>query len=244
MGIPRDVIEELYRALSVYSRNDPVPRGDCDVEPEEVQTLARVPLRELSVDQLFNFAFHAVTGWGEVAHFKHFLPRLLELAGTPEANDVPTLNADWLGDKLVRAGWSEWPSREREAIGRWWTALWEHALAQPLEAWWSARWVLGGCVRAGCDPRPFLDRWAADGGRDAVRHLASWLSYAERLPEQGLRGDGWDGVADDALAVIERWLREPARREALERARAAAGEDPLIAGALVTWDRWCGAKKR
>lgn len=123
-----DSVAELYNAFEHY----PAPKqmsgspvyGHLD---EWNRDLARHPLREIPAASLGRFAFKALTTWGEVEGFKHFLPRMLELLPFERIE----FEAWVLLDKLNVGKWGEWPTGERQAITRYLEAFWELLLTDP-----------------------------------------------------------------------------------------------------------------
>ncbi len=107
-----DAIEHLYAVFGRYPAR-PVDGCPCCVTREDQAALAAAPLRALGEEHLSRYGNKALTTWGETPDFKHFLPRLLELAAA---------GADWPIDlehqarKLEYAGWRTWPTVEREAV--------------------------------------------------------------------------------------------------------------------------------
>src|SRR5438270_7631594 len=77
-------IQDLYRVFAAYPA-DPT-MGYCDhcITAEEVARLFEVPLSDLTARALSRYTGKAMTTWGEMADFKHFLPRVLELAAADE----------------------------------------------------------------------------------------------------------------------------------------------------------------
>ena len=73
-------IEQLYAALEKYPLN-------CKMNGSPLyhdlarwnQVLSAKSLRNLSVDDLRIYYFKAMTTWGDINDFKHFLPRIFEL---------------------------------------------------------------------------------------------------------------------------------------------------------------------
>src|SRR5215217_3970660 len=71
-----------------------IPRADRDA-------MRRAPLRALDAEHLRRYATSALTTWGDDVDFRHFLPRLLELAGAGAFDDF----VRWvLLSKLTYAG--------------------------------------------------------------------------------------------------------------------------------------------
>jgi hypothetical protein len=70
-----------------------------------------------------------MTTWGDLSDFKHFLPRMLELAALL---DCP-YEVFILFSKLEHAHWEAWDEKEREAVRIYMEALWEFMLSSYTE---------------------------------------------------------------------------------------------------------------
>src|SRR5688572_11844593 len=77
-----EAIEALYVAFGRYTLHHPVVGCPCCTSAEDDRLVRSKPLRRLTAADLERFAFNAVSTLGTVGDFKHFLPRLLELAAT------------------------------------------------------------------------------------------------------------------------------------------------------------------
>ncbi|HEX8660002.1 MAG TPA: hypothetical protein VF690_20835 [Hymenobacter sp.] len=86
-------------------------------------------MRELTEDDLGLYAGKAMTTWGTVDDFKHFLPRLFELTAAFRApyEEYVVLN------KLDYGRWRTWPPAEIAAVERYLLALWDIVLVS--EVW-------------------------------------------------------------------------------------------------------------
>jgi hypothetical protein len=148
-------LEQLY---SVYARY-PLPERSafCDhcVSPDDVAETRSKPLRELTANDLDRYAWNALSTWGDLAEFKHFMPRLLELVA--RAGDFGALHAPPLLTK-VGARWEEWPHDEQGAvrgfIDAWWRTTLNEFPSRPdvLE-------VLEAIAATGVDIDPYLATW-------------------------------------------------------------------------------------
>ena len=79
---------------------------------EEAERIYSMPLRELSADDLQSYARHALTTWGGIEDFKHFIPRMFDLLWTePEWTDTAILLT-----KLQSENWRLWPDSEQAGI--------------------------------------------------------------------------------------------------------------------------------
>jgi hypothetical protein len=185
-------VEGLFRAFDSAPLNDRVDYCDHCVSPEQVEALLVTPLRQLTPDQLGPLLFKAMSTWGDVAYFKHFLPRLLELVAGGAMEDLSY--PSFLPSRLACC-WSEGTEEERNAVEGF------------LRAWWSATIsrgdspcmprdvleVIDGC---GLPVKPYLDVWSMDTGEAAVGHLAAFIEDWVLI--------SWG--SDRLVIAIDRWL--------------------------------------
>jgi hypothetical protein len=171
----------------------------------------------MAPEDLSTFAFKAMTTWGEPEDYKHFLPRILELAATPHTRGGLGFSLDVICGKLERAGWRAWPAPERDAIRAWARALWGRTLTRlPGESHLSVDAVLPVVARLLDDIGPLLEAWRRDEGLGARLQLAELLSAVWPDLARGTPiGGDW---APQHRAAVERWLLEDARRRELEAA--------------------------
>lgn len=116
--------DALYGAFSRHPLRRVVEGCPHCVSDEDQARLRAVPLHRLSAEQLDRYAFKAMTTWGEADDYRHFLPRILELACSDEGAAWPGLDPDLVARKMIDAGWRDWPADERAAVARF---LDEHA---------------------------------------------------------------------------------------------------------------------
>ncbi|MCG2614729.1 hypothetical protein LZZ85_10575 [Terrimonas sp. NA20] len=105
-------IETLYRTFSVYPFRNEMEVCQCCFSEADKEKLYSKHLKDLETDDLSGFAFKAMTTWGGVDDFKHFLPRIFELL----AADDFTGDAFVVLEKLEYGKWKEWPEIEKDAI--------------------------------------------------------------------------------------------------------------------------------
>lgn len=165
------VIADLYLVFKPYRLgNDFTGCGHC-VSESDSQRLASIPLRELTVSDVNRYAFKAMTTWGTERHFKHFLPRLLELAVDDYLSyDFP----EALLGKLAYANWHSWPKAERNVIGRFLETFWVHQLNCdgdfPTDE--RIRTVLGGLAEACTSIADYLAIWQKRTAINPALHCA------------------------------------------------------------------------
>lgn len=189
------------------------------------------PVRELTVSTLDDYLTRAVTTWGSVDDFRHYVPRILDLLVTdrlPRDADPEIV----LG-KLNVAAWSTWPRPQREAVAQLLRAYWIRCLAtypgpRPIED------TLCALAQAVDDLTPLLEHWSALPTPAAARHLLDLLAGADQVElrsRRRLRDAFWHSrPAQQEQAVA--WLLSPALIRAVESAFFAAGADPDLATSL------------
>lgn len=114
--------ENLYSTFSKYSFKSSMEGCPCCVSSLDNSTLYSKPLRELEDEDLSRYAFKAMTTWGDVNDYKHYLPRIFELTATRKLM-VETFVT--LG-KLEYAKWKEWDEQEQLSIIEFLNAWWKY----------------------------------------------------------------------------------------------------------------------
>ncbi len=109
----KESINNLYEVFQSYTVLGNLRDRSCDccVTDEEIKELLSKPLKEIQPDEIYHFMSSALTTYGDINDYKHFLPRILEL----------TVDYDFLTDfhcyeKLNHANWKFWKENEVEAI--------------------------------------------------------------------------------------------------------------------------------
>jgi hypothetical protein len=119
-------IEKLYATFARYPLRASMDACPCCVTDEDMGRLCSKELRGLEENDISLYAYKAMTTWGDVEDFKHFLPRIFELAS---ASGFVVDTAVLLG-KLEYGNWSDWPENEQMAIKEiliaWWADLIQH----------------------------------------------------------------------------------------------------------------------
>jgi hypothetical protein len=110
----KTVIENLYDAFSQYTTLG-IHHCDCGcIDEEDVKKLHSKPLRQLEVDDLSSYHGSALYTWGDLEHYKHFLPRVFELYALKR--NYALIGLYEIGTKLEFAMWTEWPPNEVCAV--------------------------------------------------------------------------------------------------------------------------------
>ena len=117
-------IEHLYATFSIYTFKSKIDSCPCCVFDSDKEKIHLKQLKDLQEDDLSKYTFKAMTTWGDVNDFKHYLPRIFELIA----------KTDFIVDTFVVLGklefgkWRVWPENEQNAITKFLFAWWEDAL--------------------------------------------------------------------------------------------------------------------
>jgi hypothetical protein len=131
----RESIEELYATFGCYRLPEGWRNNFYIAQYTKEEILRSTPVRKLTDDDLSIYHWKAMTTWGSVEDFKHFVPRLLELivprAERAESYAPRGLEPFMVATKLRYGQWSTWPKRERIAVQDYFMALWSLLLVTP-----------------------------------------------------------------------------------------------------------------
>jgi hypothetical protein len=203
-------VAELYGVFAQYPLRAPVEGCPHCVSPEYQALLEAQPLREIDAEHLDLYASKAMTTWGCVDDFRHFLPRILDLAALGQLGV-------WLATvtgKLRYAEWRTWPVEEQQAIETYLMALWRRTLGRYAARFerapgpYSAEDVLVALAAADDEMQPFLEEWDALARQTeaAVAHLAEFITDISGVPYLGRRGLSINGLIGEPKRQVCRWL--------------------------------------
>ena len=220
----REALDGLYAAFSAY----PAPT-DLDGSPYKdaegmLRALRAAPLRELSHDQIGPYAGSALLTVGGVAEYKHYLPRIIEHS----VLDAPHMGTDppIIAERLKRASWRTWRTREQEALRSVFLAAWSWAVEQPpSQTRDSSEWLCG--IAALEEPViPLLADWAARPSPNALLQAASLAMWVEAIltrTEEDLAY--WSYVKPEVRGVIAGWFTNEDRIKSFQVGLEDAAED-------------------
>lgn len=152
------VVENLYQVFEPYRVTKSFQT--CDMEILTVTELQNLKgeLRQLTPPDLDRFAWKALTTWGAITDFKHFLPRLFELAlRWPTQFD----SLEVLFGKLQYGRWDTWPDDEQRAIREYLPVFWASAIEHPVTDALNCSADIALCALGNTDVDllPFLEFW-------------------------------------------------------------------------------------
>jgi hypothetical protein len=217
---PAETIDRLYRVFATVPRPPAIEYCDCCFTAAESRALLQaVPVRDLPVEALRPYADLVLLTVGDVADYRYFLPRLLEIGF---AGDFCWPDLEPLVGRLAHATWLSWSDTEVRAVRDVLMAEWASTLASDPDAA-DIDSVLCAIGSAEEELGPYLAYWTARLDRPtAAAQLLALLRYGIRPVGAGRRmvNAFWGGRADQ-VGQVTAWLASSDLRTAVAEAFAA-----------------------
>jgi hypothetical protein len=205
-------VDRLYDVFKPYRRPDALSASPVIDNGAMLAALRRASLRQLTAEDLGEYASRALTTVGDDRDYRHFLPRILELALT-DGNE--SIAAQHVGLRLALAGWRAWPAEEVAALTEFFDVSWPYVLSRhPGTGSDAADWLVArGC--AGLSAKPALEMWERPAALWTWLHLAHLVETVARgLERHGtLRSWRERGVADGFIDEVVAFLHASAGLE-------------------------------
>ena len=171
-------------------------------------------LHELDEDDLSRFTGKAMTTWGEVEDYKHFLPRIFELTAI-----YKTPYEIWIAfDKLEYGDWNNWDPQEQEAICEYMIALFENLLNDESEAAGrNFEDYFTAIFNFYPDFNSLLKLWDVFDTKASFKHLSTFIvEQANSIFEKGKVSGFLD--SDKNLTELKGWLLRKELKKKIEQA--------------------------
>ena len=162
--------EELYRVFSRYPYNSDMPACPCCTTNEHKRALTSKTLRLLQGDDIGEFAYSAITTWGDVDDLKHFLPRILEL----KAKDDLWADTFVVLGKLEYTDWRSWRKEEQDAVYNFILAWWQYAAKTKS---YYDRYDFKEFYKVVGDVNIMLERWQVSVKDKSIYSYIEFVSY-------------------------------------------------------------------
>lgn len=208
-------IEQAYVVFARYPRPTAWEAAPTRDGAAILAGLTSAPLRELTAEQIGGYAGWAITTVGGVDHYRHFLPRILELSARGAAGQIG-LAPPSLAQKLNHAGWRSWPNDEYVAISTLFAAAWpiHRETGSHHEA--AADWLCAIALLGG-DVRPLLSGWlSADPSTHALVQAGWLVMSADSFLGPQSEADYWAEADPDSFGQVLAWMFSPPVKSALE----------------------------
>lgn len=222
----RSAIEQSYETFAGI----PCPRK-LDASPyrnadEILRTLTSAPLRELDAERIGPYAGWAITTVGNDSDYRHFLPRIFELAVT----DPVWLGADppVMARKLNMGGWRTWPANQQSAVLHVFHAALTSMTERHPDNWPStaADWFCG-IATLGEPVTPAFECWRASTHANAALNMAGFIiSESKNIRRNGMvRCSFWHEVNEEVRREVAKLLLEKRTKVFLQSAMDQVSED-------------------
>jgi len=201
----RNAIEKLYLVFAQYPLRENTGACPCCHSEQDERRLHAKPLRKLNENDLRDFVQGALHVWGGVDDFKHFLPRIFELA---VANNAEFADTQIAVGKLRYCEWWNWREVERQVIQQFFRAAWNCVIeAEPNE--WSGieseEWLCGIAL-ADNDVASYLATWQDTQTENAGLNLASFVANSDFAKVNQRPSDYWNDCSE-SFAMVSTWIR-------------------------------------
>lgn len=233
-------VERAFEVFAAYTRPHRLCASPLRDPDEILRRLSAAPLRELTGEDIGPYCGWALTTVGNDRDYRHFLPRILELAVTEPfwmGTEPPVL-----AGKLQMSDWRNWPVAERAAVTGFFHAAFDAAVMQhPDTGHHASRWLCG-LVASGEEPDLALRRWLAATAENAALQLASFIDdQAKNWRRSGaVSGSWWDDLPMEPRRRIAQRLMSDDVRRILEAASPALSDGDrfyLVDSALIELQR-------
>lgn len=187
----------LYGTFARYPLRPKMDGCPCCVSDADKAKLHLKPFAQLIKEDLDQYTVEAMTTWGDVADFKHFLPRILEfLALSGQGTNT------WLVfEKLHYGNWQHWPKDEvnavTECLMRWWTEQINRKPYADVTLFNSFHRFLG-------DIEPLLTQWHITFEDTSFQNLITFIE--SETPELMRRKGHYKDMDEAAIRKLECWL--------------------------------------
>ena len=205
----RDAIEKSYdqfAGMTCPSTWEVSPLRDGD---GILKSLTSAPLKTLSGDIIGPYSGWAITTVGNDRDYRHFLPRIFELAVADPA---------WLGTeppvlagKLNMGAWRNWPAGQQLAVVQVFNAAFDAMIERHPDDWPSnvGDWLCG-IATLGEPVAPIIERWCSSGNANAALNMGDFISAESKcIHGHGeVRGSFWKEVNVEVRREVVQLLRE------------------------------------
>ena len=221
----RVAIERSYSAFASMPRPQKLEASPFHDADEILQTLTSAPLRELENEQVGPYSCSAITTIGDERDYRHFLPRIFELAVTCPvwSGAEPPITAS----RLNMATWRSWPAEQQAAVLHFFRAAFAAVIqTHPYQGQHAAHWFCGIVILRSSAALTF-ERWRSSSSPNTALHMASFIiDEAKHLSRHAeVRGPFWGDVSSDVRREVAELLKSERTARFLQAAARQVSED-------------------
>lgn len=190
--------EKLYSTFSIYPFKSTIEGCPCCVSDSDKSTLHSKQLRELEDVDLSRYAFKAMTTWGDINDYKHYLPRIFELSAKRKliVDTFVTLG------KLDYAQWKQWHSKEQETINEFLRAWWNYDInyATSFDSE-----ILVELHKLILDIKPMLNVWNIDTETQGFKNYVEFIEY--HYYELAGKNTTFKTLSETEVEIFKKWVQ-------------------------------------
>lgn len=224
----RDAINQAYLAFSEVPRPTKLVTSPLRNADKILKTLTAAPLRELTGEQIGPYSGWAITTVGDDRDYRHFLPRIFELAIEEPVwlGTIPAVTAS----RLNIAGWRNWPEPQKTSVlsffrSAFWASLEQNPEeGQPASLWLCALLLLGESASA------TFEKWLLCVSINARLQMAAFIMEERRhlRRHHDIRTPFWEDVDVAVRQNVAALLMSRATIEFLQGAEQEASEEDRL----------------
>jgi hypothetical protein len=203
----RQAIEYVYKSFRDVPKPASVDSCPCCIDKTKICVLLSKPLRNLTPDDLSDYASDVFLTCGAVEDFLYYLPRILEILAT-ELGWWP--DPEVVARAIYTSGYHSWPEHQRQSVANYFDTMMNDLIntedsGTEIDSWICA---LG---RLHVDLAPFLRLIAAKG----PRLIEYYEINSQPLIDGRLANGFWDDAPSEKNQIMN-WFRSPGIQEAIK----------------------------
>lgn len=209
----RRLLDDTYKAFARYRRPLVLHASPLRDPGKLLKQLTAKPLRLLEVEDVQEYTSAALTTVGNVEDYKHFLPRLLDLAV-----ESGVVEPQIIAMKLNYAEWRAWPKYEQQALEDIFLQAGVDSFKQHTDDYLAARWLESLAILT-MDLAPLLAEVLASTNDCCALQVAYLLLSDTLFASDPIERAYWEYVPDTIVQETRSWLFSEETRTLLLTAR-------------------------
>lgn len=190
--------ENLYKTFSKYPFKSTIEGCPCCVSDSDKSTLHSKQLRDLDDEDLSRYAFKAMTTWGDVSDYKHYLPRIFELT----AQRKSIVDTFVILGKLDYANWKQWETEEQDSVNEF------------LKVWWKYDINCATCFDSEIfvelhklilDVNLMLSLWNVDVETQGFKNYVEFIEY--HYYELAGKNKTFKSLSNEEVEILKEWAK-------------------------------------
>ncbi len=209
----RRLLDDTYETFARYHRPLVLEASPLRDPKKILEQLTSKPLRLLDVEDVQEYASAALTTVGTVDDYKHFLPRLIDLALQSGVIEPPIIAL-----KLQMAGWRAWTKKEQQAVEDIFVYACVEAFNQHTDECLAGGWLVSLGI-LNMDLGQLQAEVAASDNDHCALQIAYLLLSDTIFASDPSERAFWKDLPDETLQETQSWLLSEETRTSLLNVR-------------------------